>query len=631
MSKEKKKKLTLKNFKGTPRKFNANVTKTEGKVVVERKSSNFKPKETSNNSEKKVFQKPFAPKIKAPADANQKNAKEWAKKKIQEELYKGKKKVEKKSEIKKRDYKLTLSRALSDEDEIEKQRSFASVKRAREKQVKKTEIKEDEPKISRNVTIPSVITIQELANRMAEKSSSIIKYLLQKNVKVTVNHSIDADTAEFIVSEFGHTSVRSDVTEDQIKKIVDIDKKAEGKDSRPPVVTVMGHVDHGKTSLLDALRETDVVATEHGGITQHIGAYQVKVNDKHLITFIDTPGHAAFTEMRARGSKITDIVILVVAANDGIKPQTIEAIQHSKAAGVPIIVAVNKCDLPGVDTKKVKNQLLEHELIVEELGGDILCTEISAIKKTNLDKLKENILLQSELLNLKTSKQSLAKGVVIESRLDKGKGPVSTILVTSGTLKKGNIFVSGSSRGKVRAMFDFNGKQINSAEPSTPVEVIGFESVTSAGDDFAVLNDEAKIAEILEFRQAGSKKSLIKAAADNEDIFGSVEKIDTLNIVVKADVHGSLEAINAAFLKIEIEKIKPKIILSAVGPVTETDVTLAKASNAKIIGFNVRPNKEAKELANSYKMEINYFNIIYEAIDFVEKSITGKLEPQTKE
>jgi translation initiation factor IF-2 len=631
MSKEKKKKLTLKNFKGTPRKFNTNVTKTEGKVVVERKSFNFKPKETSNNSEKKAFQKPFTPKITAPTDANQKNAKEWAKKKIQEELYKGKKKVEKKSEIKKRDYKLTLSRALSDEDEIEKQRSFASVKRAREKQVKKTEIKEDEPKISRNVTIPSVITIQELANRMAEKSSSIIKYLLQKNVKVTVNHSIDADTAEFIVSEFGHTSVRSDVTEDQIKKIVDIDKKGEGKDSRPPVVTVMGHVDHGKTSLLDALRETDVVSTEHGGITQHIGAYQVKVNDKHLITFIDTPGHAAFTEMRARGSKITDIVILVVAANDGIKPQTIEAIQHSKAAGVPIIVAVNKCDLPGVDTKKVKNQLLEHELIVEELGGDILCSEISAIKKTNLDKLKENILLQSELLNLKTSKQSLAKGVVIESRLDKGKGPVSTILVTSGTLKRGDIFVSGSSRGKVRAMFDFNGKQINSAEPSTPVEVIGFESVTSAGDDFAVLNDEAKITEILEFRQSGSKKSLIKAAADNEDIFGSVEKIDTLNIVVKADVHGSLEAISAALLKIEIEKIKPKIILSAVGPVTETDVTLAKASNAKIIGFNVRPNKEAKELANSYKMEINYFNIIYEAIDFVEKSITGKLEPQTKE
>ena len=629
MSKEKKKKLTLKNFKGTPRKFNDNSVKTQGKVVVERKNPNFKP--SNNNLEKKTFQKPFVPKITPPSGDNQKNAKEWAKKKIQEELYKGKKKVEKKTELKKRDYKLTLSRALSDEDEIERQRSFASVKRAREKQTKKTETQEDDLKITRDVTIPSVITIQELANRMAEKSSAIIKYLLEKNVKVTVNHSIDADTAEFIVGEFGHNPIRGEVTADEIKKIVDVEKENKGNDPRPPVVTVMGHVDHGKTSLLDSLREADVVSTEHGGITQHIGAYQVKVNDKNLITFIDTPGHAAFTEMRARGSKITDIVILVVAANDGIKPQTIEAIQHSKAAGVPIIVAVNKCDLPGVDTRKVKNQLLEHELVVEELGGDILCVEISALKKTNLDKLKENIVLQSELLDLKTFKNTMAKGVVIESRLDKGKGPVSTILVTSGTLKRGDTFVSGSSKGRVRAMFDFNGKQISSAEPSTPVEVIGFESVTSAGDDFAVLNDENKISEILEFRQSNSNKVGLKAASENDDIFGSVDKAETLNIVVKADVHGSLEAISAALLKIEIEKIKPKIILSAVGPVTETDVTLAKASNAKILGFNVRPNKEAKELANSYKMEISYFNIIYEAIDFVEKSITGKLEPQTKE
>ena len=629
MSKEKKKKLTLKNFKGTPRKFNDNTVKTQGKVVVERKNQNFKP--SNNNLEKKTFQKSFAPKITPPSVDNQKNAKEWAKKKIQEELYKGKKKVEKKTDLKKRDYKLTLSRALSNEDEIERQRSFASVKRAREKQTKKIETQEDDLKITRDVTIPSVITIQELANRMAEKSSAIIKYLLEKNVKVTVNHSIDADTAEFIVGEFGHNPIRGEVTADEIKKIVDVEKENKGNDPRPPVVTVMGHVDHGKTSLLDSLREADVVSTEHGGITQHIGAYQVKVNDKNLITFIDTPGHAAFTEMRARGSKITDIVILVVAANDGIKPQTIEAIQHSKAAGVPIIVAVNKCDLPGVDTRKVKNQLLEHELVVEELGGDILCVEISALKKTNLDKLKENIVLQSELLDLKTFKNTMAKGVVIESRLDKGKGPVSTILVTSGTLKRGDTFVSGSSKGRVRAMFDFNGKQISSAEPSTPVEVIGFESVTSAGDDFAVLNDENKISEILEFRQSNSNKVGLKATSENDDIFGSVDKAETLNIVVKADVHGSLEAISAALLKIEIEKIKPKIILSAVGPVTETDVTLAKASNAKILGFNVRPNKEAKELANSYKMEISYFNIIYEAIDFVEKSITGKLEPQTKE
>ncbi len=630
MSKEKKKKLTLKNFKGTPRKFNAGSVQTKGKVVVERKNSNFKS--SKSKFEKKPV-KSFSSKVvpQFSNDDKQKNAKEWAKKKIQEELYKGKKKTEKKSEGKRRDYKLTLGRALTDGDDAERQRSFASVKRAREKQTKQIEEKEESQKIVREVNIPEFITIQELANRMTEKASSVIKYLLEKNVKVTVNHSIDADTAEFIVGEFGHKPIRGDVAEDKINKIVTLEKQDQGNDPRPPVVTVMGHVDHGKTSLLDALREADVVSTEHGGITQHIGAYQVKVNEKKLITFIDTPGHAAFTEMRARGSKITDIVILVVAANDGIKPQTIEAIKHSKAAGVPIIVAVNKCDLPGTDTSKVKNQLLEHEIIVEEMGGDVLCSEISALKKTNLNKLKENILLQSELLDLKSKKNSLAKGVVIESRLDKGKGPVSTVLITSGTLKRGNAFISGNTKGKVRAMFDYNNNQINNAEPSMPVEVIGFEGLTKAGDDFIVLDEEKKIDEILEYRQSGYDKKRIKPANEGEDIFGNTEKTATLNIVIKADVHGSLEAINTALLKIEIENIKPKIILSAVGPVTETDVTLAKASDAKIIGFNVRPNKEAKELAASYEMVISYFNIIYEAIDFVEKTIKGTLEPDTKE
>ena len=627
MSKEKKKKLTLKNFKGTPRKFNENNLKTKGKVVVERKKSTLKS--SKPKIEKKPF-KTFAPKINPPTEDKQKNAKEWAKKKIQEELHKGKKKTEKKFEGKRRDYKLTLSRALSDND-IERQRSFASVKRAREKQTKKIGDNDENQKIIREVNIPEFITIQELANRMTEKASSVIKFLLEKNVKVTVNHSIDADTAEFIVGEFGHKAVRGDVTEDIIKKIVTEENDDQGSDPRPPVVTVMGHVDHGKTSLLDALRQSNVVSTEHGGITQHIGAYQVKVNDKKLITFIDTPGHAAFTEMRARGSKITDIVILVVAANDGIKPQTIEAIKHSKAASVPIIVAVNKCDLPGIDTTKVKNQLLEHELIVEEMGGEVLCNEISALKKTNLDKLKENILLQSELLDLKTKKNTLAKAVVIESRLDKGRGPVSTVLITSGTLKRGDMFISGYTKGKVRAMFDHNNIQINSAEPSTPVEVIGFDDVTNAGDDFIVLNDDEKISEILEFRKSGSKKNKIKPVSEGEDIFGKVEKSDTLNIIIKSDVHGSLEAINTAVTKIEIEKIKPKIIMCAVGPVTETDVTLAKASNAIILGFNVRPTTEAKELAASYKMESGYFNIIYEAIEFVERSIKGTLEPMTKE
>ena len=630
MTKEKKKKLTLKNFKGTPRKFNDSSTKIKGSVVVEKKPSNFKP----SNQPQRNFSRPFAPKITPPSPEKQNTAKEWAKKKIQEELHKDKKKTEKKSAGKKRDYKLTLSRALADEDEIERQRSYASVKRAREKQFKKDDGQTDEEtaKVKRDVNIPSVITIQELANRMAEKASAVIKYLLEKNIKVTVNHSIDADTAEFITTEFGHNPIRGDVTEDKIKEIVSKNEEEAGTDSRPPVVTVMGHVDHGKTSLLDSLREADVVSTEHGGITQHIGAYQVNVNEKNLITFIDTPGHAAFTEMRARGSKITDIVILVVAANDGIKPQTIEAIRHSKAAGVPIIVAINKCDLPGVNTSKVKNQLLEHELIVEEMGGEILCVEISALKKHNLDKLKESILLQAELLNLKTNKNTLAKGIVIESKLDKGRGPVSTILVTGGTLKKGDTFVSGSTKGKVRALFDFNGKMINQAEPSTPVEVIGFESVTSAGDDFIVIDDEGKIEELINYRKENLKKeSALKATGDKDDIFGNVAKGETVNLVVKADVHGSLEALNNALSKIEIENIKPKIILSAVGPVTETDVTLAKASDAKIIGFNVRPNKEAKELANSYKLEISYFNIIYEALDFVKKSVTGKLEPETKE
>src|SRR5210317_295699 len=520
--KEKKKKLTLKNFTGNApssvNKKQAQKTsaifgkKEEPKVpnpAIEKSDSTTTP-ESKPSPTPKTIKSPEKPK----------SAKEWAKIKIQEELSK---KADKKAAGKKRDYRLTVTKALSEEEEVQV-RSLAAVKRSREKLFKKQSNQDtDGQKVIRQVKIPKVITIQELANRMAERASAVIKYLLTKNVKVTINHKIDQDTAEFIVNEFGHEVVKDEEPEKLLKEILSKDKGMKDAVPRPPVVTVMGHVDHGKTSLLDSLRETDVVSTEHGGITQHIGAYQVNVDNKNLITFIDTPGHAAFTEMRARGSKITDIVILVVAANDGIKPQTIEAIQHSKAAGVPIIVAVNKCDLPGVDTRKVKNQLLEHELVVEELGGDILCVEISALKKTNLDKLKENIVLQSELLDLKTFKNTMAKGVVIESRLDKGKGPVSTILVTSGTLKRGDTFVSGSSKGRVRAMFDFNGKQISSAEPSTPVEVIGFESVTSAGDDFVVLNDENKISEILEFRQSNSNKVGLKATSENDDIFGSVD------------------------------------------------------------------------------------------------------------
>jgi len=505
------------------------------------------------------------------------------------------------------------------------------VKRSREKLFKKQSDQDtDGQKVIRQVKIPKVITIQELANRMAERASAVIKYLLTKNVKVTINHTIDQDTAEFIVKEFGHEILIEEEPDQLLKDILSKDKDLENAVSRPPVVTVMGHVDHGKTSLLDSLRDTSVVNSEHGGITQHIGAYQVNVNDKNLITFIDTPGHAAFTEMRARGSKITDIVILVVAANDGIKPQTIEAIQHAKAAQVPIIVAINKCDLQGADPAKVRNQLLEHELIVEEMGGDVLSVEISALKKTNLDKLKELILLQSEILDMKADPSIAAAGVVVESRLDKGRGPVSTVLIVKGTLKKGDLFVSGASNGKVRAIYNYKGDLINEAGPSTPVEIVGFQGAPNAGDDFVVVENDSKVEEIVEYRQQELKNKKL-AGNKKTDIFGEADPEEEYNIILKTDVNGSLEALANAIEKIKIENIKTKIILSAVGPVTETDVTLAKASNAILLGFNIRPNKEAKDLARSYKLEILYFNIIYEALDHITKKISGLLAPETEE
>mgnify|MGYP002629411469 FL=1 len=505
------------------------------------------------------------------------------------------------------------------------------MKRSREKLFKKQSDQDtDGQKVIRQVKIPKVITIQELANRMAERASAVIKYLLTKNVKVTINHTIDQDTAEFIVKEFGHEILIEEEPDQLLKDILSKDKDLENAVSRPPVVTVMGHVDHGKTSLLDSLRDTSVVNSEHGGITQHIGAYQVNVNDKNLITFIDTPGHAAFTEMRARGSKITDIVILVVAANDGIKPQTIEAIQHAKAAQVPIIVAINKCDLQGADPAKVRNQLLEHELIVEEMGGDVLSVEISALKKTNLDKLKELILLQSEILDMKADPSIAAAGVVVESRLDKGRGPVSTVLIVKGTLKKGDLFVSGASNGKVRAIYNYKGDLINEAGPSTPVEIVGFQGAPNAGDDFVVVENDSKVEEIVEYRQQELKNKKL-AGNKKTDIFGEADPEEEYNIILKTDVNGSLEALANAIEKIKIENIKTKIILSAVGPVTETDVTLAKASNAILLGFNIRPNKEAKDLARSYKLEILYFNIIYEALDHITKKISGLLAPETEE
>ena len=475
--------------------------------------------------------------------------------------------------------------------------------------------------------IPEQITIQELSNRMAEKSNDIIKFLFNMKVIATINHTIDKDTAEYIVKEFGHKPIIEDSSPKEINK----NKLMSGKiEKRPPIVTIMGHVDHGKTSLLDALRKSNVVSNEFGGITQHIGAYQVSTEKNQLITFIDTPGHAAFTEMRARGSKVTDIVVLVVAADDGIKPQTIEAINHAKAAKVPIIVAINKSDLPNKNITKIKNDLMRYELVAEDLSGDTLFVEVSATKKTNLDKLKENILLQSEILDLKASITDKATGIVIESKIDKGKGPVSTILVSNGKLKKGDYFSCGKTWGKVRAMINHEGKLIDEALPSMPVEILGMNDTAFAGAEFLVTESEEKAKEISEFKNDNFTKNKLNLN-EKSAIFDTEEKKDELNVILKSDVHGSSEALKMAIEKISHPEVKTKIILSDIGMINETDISLAKASSAVLIGFNVKANREAKKISDEQKIEIKYFNIIYEAIEYIEKRLSGLLEPDTKE
>ncbi|MDC3104202.1 translation initiation factor IF-2 [Candidatus Pelagibacter bacterium] len=543
----------------------------------------------------------------------------------------GKSKLKLKSPVDKRDFKLTVSRALNVEEIEIKQRSLASVKRARLKEKKNKpegEEKKEFKKVIRDVKIPEQITIQELSNRMAEKSNDIIKFLFNMKVIATINHVIDKDTAEYIVKEFGHKPVFDDQPVLEINKVKE---KLQGDiKTRPPIVTIMGHVDHGKTSLLDALRDTNVVSGEFGGITQHIGAYQVTAENKKTITFIDTPGHAAFTEMRARGSKITDIVVLVVAADDGIKPQTVEAIKHAKAAKVPIIVAINKCDLPEKNISKIKNEMMQYELIAEDLSGDTLFVEVSALKKINLDKLKENILLQSEILDLKASFSEKAKGVVIESKIDKGKGPVSTVLISNGKLKRGDFFVCGDTWGKIRAMINYEGKNVDEALPSMPVEILGMNDSAYAGAEFIVTNNENEAKEIAEFKKNNSSKNQV-LVKDKTTLFDEAKVKDELNIIIKSDVQGSSEALKTAVNKIKHSEVEAKIILSDIGMINETDVSLAKASNAILIGFNVKPNREAKKLAEEQKVDIKYFNIIYEALEYVEKSLSGLLEPDIKE
>jgi translation initiation factor IF-2 len=543
----------------------------------------------------------------------------------------GKSKLKLKGPVDKRDFKLTVSRALNVEEIEIKQRSLASVKRARLKDKKKPDgdEKKEFKKVIREVKIPEQISIQDLSNRMAEKSSDIIKFLFNMKVVATINHNIDKDTAEYIVKEFGHKPILEE--KPSIEKTKSKEKFEGEVKNRPPVVTIMGHVDHGKTSLLDSLRDSNVVSGEHGGITQHIGAYQVTTENKKLITFIDTPGHAAFTEMRARGSKITDIVVLVVAADDGIKPQTIEAIKHAKAAKVPIIVAINKCDLPEKNISKIKNEMMQYELIAEDLSGDTLFVEVSALKKINLDKLKDSILLQSEILDLKASYSDKASGVVIESKIDKGKGPVSTILISNGKLKKGDYFICGDIWGKIRAMINYEGKMLNEALPSMPVEILGMNNSAYAGAEFFVTKDEEEAKELSEFRKNNSNENKKTLAKDKATLFEGDKDKDELNIIIKSDVQGSSEALKTAITKIEHKEVEAKIILSDIGMINETDVSLAKASNAILIGFNVKPNREAKKLAEEQKIDIKYFNIIYEAIDYVQKSLSGLLEPDLKE
>jgi len=532
---------------------------------------------------------------------------------------------------KRRELKLTISRALSDDDIGVRSRSLASLKRAKQKEnrfLNKEENKENLKPIKRDINIPEVITIRELANKMAEQSSNIIKHLLGMGVTVTINHTIDSDTAEYLVKEFGHNPIKEEKAEEIIEKIKVV--KTLNLKSRAPIVTVMGHVDHGKTSVLDVLRKANVVSGEFGGITQHIGAYQIKYNS-NKITFIDTPGHSAFTEMRARGSKLTDLVILVVAADDGVKPQTIESIKHAKAANVPIVVAINKCDLPGADPQKVKNQLLEYELIAEDLSGDTLMVEISTKTKKNLDKLVESVVLQAELLDLKTDFETAAKAIVLESKIDIGRGPIVNVIITAGTLKKGDFFVSGLKWGKVRAIINDLGKNIEIAEPATPVEIIGINGAAKAGDDFIVLSNEKEAKSLCDARIHQSKEGKNPLNFVTQDSAFKDSTLEELNIIIKSDVHGSSEAIKNIINQIKHDEVKPKILLSDIGMITETDVTLAKASRAVLIAFNVKPSKEAKKRAEQEKIVISSFNIIYEVLDFIKGKMSGLLTPEVDE
>ncbi|WP_273759855.1 translation initiation factor IF-2 [Bartonella sp. ML70XJBT.G] len=529
--------------------------------------------------------------------------------------------------------KLTLNSAL-DEDGNARGRSMAAMRRRQEK-FKRAQNQEPREKISREVVLPETITIQELAQRMTERSVDVIKFLMKQGQMMKPGDVIDADVAELIAVEFGHTVKR--VLESDVEEgIFNIPDNPQKMRSRPPVVTIMGHVDHGKTSLLDAIRKANVVSGEAGGITQHIGAYQVEQNGQK-ITFIDTPGHAAFTAMRARGARVTDIAVLVVAADDSVMPQTIESINHAKAAGVPIIVAINKIDKPAANAQKVRTELLQHEVFVETMGGETLEVEVSAKTGQNLDKLLEAILLQAEILDLKADPQRTAEGVVIEAKLDRGRGSVATVLVQKGTLHPSDIIVAGNEWGRVRALIDDHGRHVKEAVPSTPIEILGMQGTPQAGDRFAVVSHEAKAREIAQYRQRLARD---KAVARQTGSRGSLEqmmtKLQTTGIkefplIIKGDVQGSIEAIASALEKLGNEEVRARIVHSGAGGITESDISLAEASNSAVIGFNVRANKQARDCAKTQGIEIRYYNIIYDLVDDIKAAMSGLLSPEQRE
>jgi translation initiation factor IF-2 len=528
--------------------------------------------------------------------------------------------------------KLTVTKALSDDDE--RTRSVAAYRRHLQRVNRAGQQQAPAPAGPRDITLPETITVSELANRMARRAVDVIKVLMKNGMMVQINDVIDADTAELVATEYGHT-VKRVAESDVLEGLKGSEDEAANLQSRPPVVTVMGHVDHGKTSLLDALRKTDVVSGEAGGITQHIGAYQVQLKTGQKITFLDTPGHAAFTAMRARGAKVTDIVVLVVAADDGVMPQTVEAISHAKAAGVPIIVAINKIDKADANPMRVKTELLQHEIQVEDLGGETLAIEVSATKGTNLDKLEEAILLQAEVLDLKANADRSAEGAVIEAKLDKGRGPVATVLVQRGTLKVGDILVAGSEFGRVRVLVNDRGETIESASPAMPVEVLGLSGAPEAGDEFTVVESESRAREVTEYRarkrrelrQANSSRQTLDQLLKNQK---DGEK-RLLPLVIKGDVQGSVEAINGALTKLGTDEVGVQVLQSGVGGITESDVILAQASGAAIIGFNVRANNQARERARRDGVEIRYYNIIYNLVDDVKAALSGLLAPEMRE